>query len=91
MTSSAGTVDADVSITINANDNASVKVESAARKINKQWREMRLEQRAVQQSFELSNQKFVATSRVLNQVGSIVGRVQSAFNTYQLTQYFTYY
>lgn len=86
MSSSAGTILADVNITINAEDRATVKVESAARKINRQWREMRIEQRAVQQSFELSNRKFVATSRVLNQVGSIVNRVQSAYNTYQLAQ-----
>lgn len=86
MSSSAGTINADVNITINAEDNATVKVESAARKINRQWRELRIEQRAVQQSFELSNRKFVATGRVLNQVGSIVGRVQSAYNTYQLAQ-----
>lgn len=86
MSSSAGTINADVNITINAEDKATVQVESAARKINRQYRELRIEQRAVQQSFELSNQKFVATSRVLNQVGSIVGRVQSVYNTYQLSQ-----
>jgi len=86
MSSSAGTINADVNISINAEDKATIKIESAARKINRQYREMRIEQRAVQQSFELSNQKFVATSRVLNQVGSIVGRVQAVYNTYQLSQ-----
>ena len=86
MSSSAGTIDADVNITINAEDNATVKVETAAKKINRQWREMRLEQRAVQQQFELTNRRFVATSRVLQSVGSVVSRVQSAFNTYQLAQ-----
>ena len=84
--SSAGTIDADVNITINAEDHASVQVESAAKRINRQWREMRLEQRAVQQSFELSNRKFTATARVLSQMGSVMIRVQSIFNTYQLAQ-----
>ena len=84
--SSAGTIDADVHITINAEDHASVQVESAAKKINRQWREMRLEQRAVQQSFELSNRKFTATARVLRQMGSVMMRVQTIFNTYQLAQ-----
>lgn len=83
---SAGSIDADVNITINAEDNATVVVESAARKINRQWRELRLEQRAVQQSFELSNRRFTATSRLLQSTTSIVGRAQSAFNTYQLSQ-----
>jgi len=83
---SAGSIDADVNIKINAEDNATVVVESAARKINRQWRELRLEQRAVQQSFELSNRRFTATSRLLQSTTSIVGRAQSAFNTYQLSQ-----
>lgn len=84
--SAAGSIDADVNITINAEDNATVEVESATRKINRQWRELRLEQRAVQQSFELSNRRFTATSRLLQSTTSIVGRAQSAFNTYQLSQ-----
>ena len=84
--SSAGTIDADVNITINADDHATVQVESAAKRINRQWREMRLEQRAVQQSFELSNRKFTATARVLGQMGTVMLRLQSVFNTYQLMQ-----
>ncbi|MCZ6583056.1 MAG: hypothetical protein O6761_07805 [Thaumarchaeota archaeon] len=84
--SATGSIDADVNITINAEDNATIVVESAARKINRQWRELRLEQRAVQQSFELSNRRFTATAKLLQSTTSIIGRAQSAFNTYQLSQ-----
>lgn len=79
-------MDADVKIILSAEDRASAEVETATQRINKQYRELRLEQRAVRGEFELNNRTFVATTRVLNSLGTIVGRAISLWNTYLLSQ-----
>ena len=47
---------------------------------------MRNQQRAVQREFELNNRNLVQTGRDLTTVGSIVQRVISVYNTWQLLQ-----
>lgn len=77
---------ADVQININATDNASTVVDTATKRINRSWITMRNQQRAVQREFELNNRTLVQTGRLLNTVGSIVQRVISIYNTWQLLQ-----
>ena len=79
-------IETDVNITINSDDKASAQIETSAAKINKAWKSIRDEQRLVQRQFEVNNQTFIATTRVMNQVGSIVGRLTSLYNTYTLMQ-----
>lgn len=73
-------------ITINATDNASTVVDTATKRINRSWIQMRNQQRAVQREFELNNRTLVQTGRILTTVGSIVQRVISVYNTWQLLQ-----
>jgi hypothetical protein len=75
-----------VQITINATDNASTVVDTATKRINRSWIQMRNQQRAVQREFELNNRTLVQTGRILTTVGSIVQRVISVYNTWQLLQ-----
>ena len=75
-----------VEIDIVANDQASGVVQSSTQNINNAWKSMRDQQRSVQREFELSNTKFVATSRVINAVGQGIGRMISIYNTFTLSQ-----
>jgi Mg2+ and Co2+ transporter CorA len=79
-------VNADVNINIDATTPAVQKVDDATNKINQNWVAMRNQQRAVQREFELNNRTLVRTGRLLNTVGSIVQRVISIYNTWQLLQ-----
>lgn len=79
-------VDTDVNITINAKDNASSIVDSATKKINKNWKEMHDQQRAVRREFELNNRGLVTTARAIQSVGSMVNRAISLYNTWNIMQ-----
>ena len=78
--------EADVQIILEGQDNASVVIEDAAKRINRQYRTMRNEQRAVERQFEINNRQFVQTGRVLGSMGSIISRVRGVYNTFLLQQ-----
>lgn len=79
-------ISTDVNINVDATTPAVEKIDDATKRINQNWVAMRNQQRAVQREFELNNRTLVQTGRLLNTVGSIVQRVISVYNTWQLLQ-----
>jgi len=78
--------EADVQIILEGQDNASVVIEKASKKINRQYRTMRNEQKALERQFEINNRQFVQAGRVMGNIGSIIGRVRGIYNTFLLQQ-----
>jgi len=74
----------DVLIGLEAEDNASLKIDTATKRINKSFKAMKDEQRAVTRQFELQNQTLVASTRVINVISQGVGRALTLYNTWNL-------
>ena len=81
-----GTADADVKITLSANDQASGTVQSATQQINSSFRSMTQSQNAAGRSFLVSNQGLYAYGRAAQSVGRITDKAISLFNSYNLMQ-----
>jgi len=81
---SIGNLDADVAINLEFNDNATAKVDASTKSINKNWRDMRDQQRAVGRQFELNHRTFTQTARSIEAVGHIANRVVNAYQALQL-------
>ena len=77
---------ADFKITTSWEDNASGPLIRSTEKINMAWKNVRNEQRAVRQEFEINNRTLMATSRVAQSVNSVIRRGVSIFQTYSLMQ-----
>ena len=75
-----GTADADVKITLSANDQASGTVQSATQQINSSFRSMTQSQNAAGRSFLVSNQGLYAYGRAAQSVGRITDKAISLFN-----------
>lgn len=80
------TRNADVLITLEGRDNASVLIEDSTKRITKQWRAYREESRAVERSFELNHRAITQAGRALSTLGSVIGRIRGVYNTYLLQQ-----
>lgn len=74
----------DVLIGLEAEDNASLKIDTATKRINKSFKSMKDEQRAVTRQFELQNQTLVASQRVINVFSQGVNRALTLYNTWNL-------
>lgn len=80
------TLDADVNIILNSKDHASEVVEEATKRINKSFRQMRAENRALTGAFELQHRSLMQAGRAIHTLGSVAQRAISIFNTWQLMQ-----
>lgn len=78
--------DADVNINLEFNDNATPEVQRSAKDINRSWREMRDEQRAVGRQFELNHRSFTQTARAIQFVGSAATRMINIYQAWTLSQ-----
>ncbi len=79
-------VNADVKITLTADDQASGVVDSATANINKSYRAMLQEQNAVGRQYLVNNQQVFALGRAMQSTGRIVDRSLALFNSYNLMQ-----
>lgn len=77
-------INADVEIEINARDNASSVVDRSTKSINKSWKEMHDQQRAVRREFELNNRGLVTGSRAVQAFGSQINRMIGLYQTWTL-------
>lgn len=83
---STGETDADVKITLTADDQASSTVDSATAQINASFRTMTQTQNAMGRSYLVNNQSVFALGRAMQSTGRIVDRSLALFNSYNLMQ-----
>lgn len=79
-------VDADVNINLEFQDNATSQIDSSTKQINKSWREMRDQQRAVGRQFELNHRTFTQTARSIQFIGNVANRAINIYQAWQLSQ-----
>jgi len=79
-------VDADVNINLEFQDNATAQIDTSTKSINKNWREMRDQQRAVGRQFELNHRSFTQTARSIQFIGSVANRAINIYQAWQLSQ-----
>lgn len=84
--SNIGDLGADVTISLNLQDNASTQLDSSTKNINRRWKEMRDQQRAVGREFEINHRTFTQTARALQTIGNIANRVINVYQAYTLSQ-----
>jgi hypothetical protein len=77
---------ADVSITVTADDQASLEIDQATKRINKSFSDMRVQQRQATREFEVNNRVLLQGSRVMSSLGRVVSRTIAIYNTFQLHQ-----
>lgn len=79
-------IDTDVNIILNAEDNASSTVDAATKRINQSFSQMQARNRALTRSWDLQHQSLFKTMNVMRQLGSVANRSLGVFNSLLLMQ-----
>src|SRR5574338_325518 len=79
-------LDADVRIVLNAEDRASGTVDVAAKRINTSYRDMRRQQNALGQSFELNHRTISQSLRGIQAFGNAANRLIGVYQAWNIQQ-----
>ena len=79
-------LDTDVNIILNAEDNASATVDAATKRINTSFNKMQAQNKALTRSWDLQHQSLFKTMQVMRSLGSIANRSLGVFNSLLLMQ-----
>lgn len=79
-------IDTDVNIILNAEDNASATVDQATKRINTSFNKMQAQNKALTRSWDLQHQSLFKTMQVMRSLGSIATRSLGVFNSLLLMQ-----